>query len=239
VDYHDDVTRLVRHSADVLDLAEAHLGDEFFYQSLSLCALDAVFSIGVRWQSVRNVVARHCAHAGVQAFRPHGSAAPPRTEQESISQFCARLTGWGTPDRIAAVLGSRQRTSTSGASILKAEATLRFAERLRAHGIEYLQDMAELSEAHEARVLEDIRTIPGQGSGISWAAFRLCSGNDDQVKPDRMVRRFIRAALGREVSPEVAVTLVRRAAHVLRERYPDLTPRLLDTQIWKYQSAAK
>ena len=195
-----------------------------------------MFSIGVRWQAVRNVVARYCAHAGIQAFRPHGSAAPPRAEQESISTFCERLASWGSPDEIAARLGSRQRTSTSGASILKAEATLRFALQLRAHGIEHLQDMAELSAEREAVVVEHIRTIPGQGSGISWAAFRLCSGSEDHVKPDRMVRRFILATLGRDVSPERAVELVRGAAELLRGTYPELTPRLLDTQIWRYQS---
>jgi hypothetical protein len=235
----DDAALLARHVADRIDLASAQLGDEFFYQSLSLCALDAVFSIGVRWQAVRNVVARYCAHAGVTEFRPRGSAAPPRTEQESISQFCARLTSWGTPDQIAAMLGSRQRTSTSGASILKAEASLRFAEQLRAHGIEYFQDLADLPAETEDRVVQAIRSIPGQRSGISWAAFRLCAGDDDQVKPDRMVRRFILAALGHEVSPVVAVDLVRGAALLLRPTYPNLTPRLLDTQIWRYQSAVR
>jgi hypothetical protein len=233
----DDAALLARRIADVMDLSQARYGDEFFYQSLSLCALDAVFSIGVRWQAVRNVVARYCGHAGLQIFRPVGSAAPPLAEQESVSQFCARLAGWGSPDQIAAMLGSRQRTSTSGNSILKAEATLRFAEQLRDQGIEYLQDMASLSPVVESLVLSRIRGIPGQGSGISWAAFRMLSGDEDQVKPDRMVSRFIRATLGREVTPESAVELVRGAALVLRGVYPQLTPRLLDAQIWKYQSS--
>jgi hypothetical protein len=231
-----DAALLARRIADVMDLSQARYGDEFFYQSLSLCALDAVFSIGVRWQSVRNVVARYCAHAGRPVFRPLGSDAPPRAEQESISQFCARLASWGAPDQIAAMLGSRQRTSTSGASILKAEAALRFAEQLRAHGIEHLQDMDSLAPEREAQLLTGIRTIPGQGSGISWAAFRMLSGSEDHVKPDRMVSRFILATLGREVTPETAVALVRGAAALLRATYPELTPRLLDTQIWKYQS---
>jgi hypothetical protein len=232
----DDAAVLARRVADVIDLAQARSGDEFFYQSLSLCALDAVFSIGVRWLAVRNVVARYCAHAGLRVLRPAGSAAPPVAEQESISQFCARLSGWGSPEQIAAMLGSRQRTSTGGNSILKAEATLLFAEQLRLHGIEYLQDMAALSSEQEVLVLRGIQAIPGQRSGISWAAFRMLSGDEDQVKPDRMVRRFILAALGREVSPEAAVELVRGAALILRSSYPELTPRLLDAQIWTYQS---
>src|SRR5437899_12596797 len=122
----------------MLDLATARHGEGYFYQSLPLCVLDAVYSIGVRYQAVRNVVANYCAHASIKQFRPYGSPFSQREDQESISSFCARLRGWGTPDQAAARLGSRQRTSTHPtSSILKAEAALRFAEQLRAYRIEY------------------------------------------------------------------------------------------------------
>lgn len=107
-----DIARLAAYADTVLDLARAQHGGGYFYQSLPLCVLDAVFSLGVRYQAVRNVVARHCADANVKQFRPYGSPFPPREDQESIGSSCNRLRGWGTPDLIAARLGSRQRTST-------------------------------------------------------------------------------------------------------------------------------
>src|SRR5262249_54074740 len=149
----------------------------------------------------------------LKQFRLYGSSFPSREEQESISSFCARLRSWGTPDQVAARLGSRQRTSTHPtSSILKAEASLYFGDQLRAHGIECLQDMANLSAARESAVETAIRTIRGQGSGLSWNYFRMLSGNEDMVKADRMVLRFVAAALEGPVASELASELVRGAA---------------------------
>jgi hypothetical protein len=89
-----DIARLVAYAERVLDLAHARHGEGYFYQSLPLCVLDAVFSLGVRYQAVRNVVARYCAEAEVKQFRPYGSPFPSQEEQESISSFCARLRSW-------------------------------------------------------------------------------------------------------------------------------------------------
>jgi hypothetical protein len=134
-------------------------------------------------------------------------------------------------------LGSRQRTSRHPtSSILKADASLRFGDQLRAHGIECLQDMADLSAARESAVETAIRAIRGQGSGLSWNYFRMLSGSEDLVKANRMVLRFVAAALGRPIASELASELVRGAASELHSKYSHLTPRLLDGAIWSYQS---
>lgn len=169
----EDVARVAGYAAAVLDLAGP---DEQFYQSLPLCVLDAVFSINAVYQGVRNVIARYCAEASIRQFRD-GLALLPQPEQESISCFCDRLEGWGTPDDVAARLGNRQRTLTPPPpSILKSEAAQRFADTLRGHGIEFMQDMAELSPQLETAIESTIRTIPGQGSGLTWDYFRMLSG---------------------------------------------------------------
>lgn len=46
----------------VLDLAGARLPCEYYYSSVPLCVIDAVFSIGVRYGRVRAVVKRYCDH---------------------------------------------------------------------------------------------------------------------------------------------------------------------------------
>jgi hypothetical protein len=213
--FQGDVARVANHAEDMLKLADARHGDEYY--SLPLCVLDAVFSIGVRYEAVRNVVARYCADASVRKTRQYGAPFPDRTDQESITRFCARLRSWGTSDQVADRLGSRQRTSTHPtSSILKAEAALRFAEQLRANRIEHLQDMAELSAGGIALAEGAVRTIPGQHSGISWSYFRMLSGTEDQVKPDRMLLGFVAAAVGRQVSTDTATQLVRGAAAALQ-----------------------
>ena len=58
-----------------------------------------------------------------------------------------------------------------------------------------------------------IKTIPGQGSGLSYIYFLIVAGNEDGVKADRMVTRFVAKALDvPNVSPELAEDLVRKAS---------------------------
>jgi hypothetical protein len=64
----------------------------------------------------------------------------------------------------------------------------------------------------------------------------ILAGNQNGVKADRMVIRFVGNALGvRNVAPELAEELVRNASTVLRAEFPTLVPSNLDNKIWNYQ----
>lgn len=132
------------------------------------------------------------------------------------------------------VFQNRQRTSTRG-GILKAEAVRRFAEALRHHGVQHLQDVPAAAE--NAALERSICTIPGQTSGISLQYFWMLAGSDDFIKPDRMVLRFLQAAIGSPVGAEQAQRLLREVATRLQSQYPELNPRVLDHEIWKHQRA--
>ena len=78
--------------------------------------------------------------------------------------------------------------------------------------------------------------VPGQGSGVSWRYLRMLTGLPD-VKPDRMVIRFLAAALAVEegsIAADRAVALVRAAA-----KHFDVDQRALDHEIWEYQSGKR
>ena len=66
-----------------IDLA-ATLPEEFFYNSFDLCVIDAVFSIGVKYTGVKNVVARYKEY--VEKTYPNLSG-KIRTVDESIAIF--------------------------------------------------------------------------------------------------------------------------------------------------------
>jgi hypothetical protein len=227
-----DADLVAEHAARVLPLASASLSDAYFYASLPLCVIDAVYSIGVRYESVQNVVARYCAHFDLRRVRKDRTSLPDPAEQESISAFCAKAKVIG-PDRMAAeVFRNRQRTSTRS-GILKSEAVQCFAQTLRAHGVEYLQDVP--TTFSNPAFKRDIRNIPGQGSGISLHYFWMLTGSDGWIKPDRMVLRFLESVLGRAVSTTEAQDLLGAASDRIRTRHPHLTPRLLDYLVWEYQ----
>lgn len=216
----------------MLNLPHAHLENEHFYASLPVCVTDTVFAPGVLFTAVLNVIARYCSFAHVRRIRPDRTRLPDRSEQESISRFCARLRDLGSPEARAKMFGNRQRTCTKN-GILKAEAVLRFAEALGANGIEYLQEMVDLSPARERTVRARIETIPGQRN--TWDYFRISAGSDDQVIATRMIQRFTSTALGHEIGLEEARDVVYAAAGQLQTTYPHVTGRLLDFTIWNYQ----
>ncbi|MDN2713712.1 hypothetical protein [Janthinobacterium sp. SUN120] len=229
----DEIRQLAEIAAKLLPLDSARLSDEYYYHSLTLCVIDAVFSIGVRYGSVQNVVERYCQNFGLLKYCSVRGAIPQRSEQESISTLCGHFEEVGV-EAMTSIFENRQRTSARN-GILKSEAVLRFAQVLRFYQIEHLQDFqrANISAALE----RDIRLIPGQKSGISFQYISMLAGSDEFVKPDRMILRFLENSLQRKVDVAEAQPLLFGIVKQLKELQPHITPRLLDHEIWKFQRA--
>ena len=103
------------------------------------------------------------------------------------------------------------------------EGLLRAARSLLSIGVGILQDvLCRPSEAVEATL---------RGAGPHAARLLLMhTGDDDFVRGDAHVRRFVASAIGRRSVPAGrAEALVRAAAHELI-----LAPRLLDYLIWQH-----
>ena len=219
-----------------LDLAAADLPREYFYQSLPLCVLDAVFSIGIRYKQVENLVNRYCRHFNLRVYRDHGAPYQSVQEQEPISKFISRVESLGPQAFAQTVLENRTRTSAVN-GILKADAALRFAHVLRRFDVDCFQDVA--SVLRDDSFVGAIKAIPGQGSGLSLSYFRMLCGDEDLAKPDRHVLAFLAGHLGYAATPQDAQRLLEEATAKLRQRYPDLTLRKLDYAIWNYQRARR
>lgn len=227
-----DAGIVAKKAEQLLPLAKAKLADEYYYQSLPLCIIDSVFSINANYQGVKNVIGRYCKWTGVTRYREDRESIPPREKQLSVCEFCRQFEKAGLEVMAVEVFKNRQRTSTRN-GILKAEAVLQFAKVLKQFEVEHFQDYAA---AMTNTALESaIRAIPGQGSGLSLGYFWMLTGSDDFVKPDRMVLRFLQAVLSRDVKQDEARKLLTDVTSLLKVRFPNLTPRLLDHEIWKYQ----
>ncbi|MHC9544957.1 MAG: hypothetical protein AB9903_36035 [Vulcanimicrobiota bacterium] len=206
-----------------IGLAEVKLGEEYGYGSLPLCVIDAVFSIGVRYESVRNVIKKYCMFFNINETA---------MDQQSLQDMIEAYECHGVDYFIKSIYSNRQRTSTKN-GILKAEAVLRFASALNKYGVNLREDVSRVYEdlAFEAT----IRRIPGQSSGLSLRYFFMLSGNDEFVKPDRMIIRFLQYVLKRAVSIEEAQSLLTSVCRYLNQEFPQLSPRLLDHTIWNYE----
>jgi hypothetical protein len=195
------------------------------YRSVGLAVIDAVWSIGVRFQSVELVVARY------RAARIAAGADPEADRPGDVRRF---IEACGGPEAFAELVRNRQRTSTTN-GILKAEAVLHEARVLEDEGIATRRQLTRAGQARLDHLQRRWSSVPGQGSGVSWRAFAMLVGLSE-VKPDRMIRRFAAAALGRPSANAVGVDEARDLVMAAAARLA-VSPRALDYAIWRHQSS--
>jgi hypothetical protein len=228
----EDVTLISTRCRELFDLTALRLPEEYRYASVGHCILDAVFSIGVTYESTRLVVKRYCKARAIERIRATEALSPP-SAQESLSVFVQYIDSMGPGQFADQIVNNHQRTSTRN-GILKADAALRFAKALRSFDVDYLQDLDAL--ATNSALDTQLRAVTGMGSGIAIQYFWMLAGSEDLIKPDRMVLRFIESALARPFdSIAEAVTLLIAATEALRLEAPALNARLLDYVIWEHQ----
>lgn len=231
VDYIENDEKLIADFCEeVLDLQSAKLPDEYYYSSVPLCVIDSVFSIGVRYEGVRNTVTRYCNYFNHSQYR-NGTDLPIFDEQQSVREFIQSFKEHGLQCYVDNVFKNKQRTSSRN-GILKAEAVYKFCDILQKYGVEYLQDVKKLYDNKEFD--EEIKGIQGQKSGISLVYFYMLAGEDNWIKPDRMIIRFLESVLKRKVKIGDAQNLLELSCRLLTDKFPNVTPRLLDYQIWNY-----
>ncbi len=238
-----DADLVYERALQTLPVVKARLPDDYFYAGLPLCAIDAVWSLGVNFKSVLNVAGRYCEKTGVPRFRRPDEIP---VVQETVSGLVALLDALNAeqptnaePGQLAASdrLFDNRKPTSHQSGILKADAVRRFAVVLRDHGLERLEDALEMIATPAANddIEKAIRAIPGQGSGISLDYFWMLAGDDSRIKPDTMVTRFLEETLGRKVKKGEPLCLLTLVSADLEGYNPHMTPRLLDHLIWRWQ----
>jgi hypothetical protein len=85
------------------DKKEYELPSEYSYRHLPLCVIDAVFSIGVRYQGVTNTINKFCSHFKIDKFSSN--------EPLTISGFLTLVEGESIQSITDNIFINRQRTS--------------------------------------------------------------------------------------------------------------------------------
>ncbi|WP_200763015.1 hypothetical protein [Nitrosophilus alvini] len=222
----------VEYCKEKLDLENAVLSHEYYYMSLPLCVIDAVYSIGIRYEVTKKVVDNFCKCLQLKKYREYGSDFASIDKQLSIDELIEIYNQNDISFITSEIYKNRCRTSTRN-GILKSEAVLEFAKVLQKFNVNYFQDLSNVITNKEFST--EIKKIKGQKSGISLTYFFMLAGNDDFIKLDRMVCRFVKEAIGKELSINDIEKLVYEAFDVLKSDFPNLTLRKLDHEIWKFQ----
>lgn len=106
----NDAPLIAEYAERVLKLGQARLPDEYYYTSVPQCVIDAVFSIGVRYEGVRNTVTRFSTYLGLALKRP-GPEYPDIEAQLSVEEFLRSYDELGLEVYVSEVFRNRQRTS--------------------------------------------------------------------------------------------------------------------------------
>jgi hypothetical protein len=230
----DSVAKLTMSIERDLALDTIVLGKEYDYASLAHCFIDAIFSMGVKYPSVTNVVTRWCAKSGWECYRSDPSS------EHTVTEYLAAVHSYSDQELAETVFDNRCRTSIYDGGILKAGATRLFAGVLHRHGIDTIADMRQHME--NPALDEALMMLPGQTSGICLRYFKMLAGGANFIKPDRWICRYVAAQTGEttarkgqrtpEVSPARAEALLLAAIAELQQTHPTITPRLVDYAIW-------
>jgi hypothetical protein len=197
------------------------------WASLSACMLDAVWSVGARYDGVV-----------VPLVRPvldDGAAGPLLTREIGddvypLSRFTERF-----PDEesLLAVARNRQRTTTRN-GITKVRAALSYARVLVNHEVADIAaaNQAPLSPPLLASIDNGLRRVRGEGQyGIRRGYFWMLCGDDSRIKPDRMVLRWL-APLGVRDPHVVQQLLIDVAEFLTMDGTTKVTPWEVDHAIW-------
>jgi hypothetical protein len=213
-------------------------GYRYFYQSLPFCVIDAVFSLGVRYRQVQNVVNNAAQEFGGKIFRELRGAFPPPAEQMSIDELIREISKRRDPE-ITLYKNLGYVNPRAKKRVLKAEVVRQFSQVLHDFSINTFQDLDRVRRqaAHRSStdLDEALRRLPGLSSGVAVSYFYMLAGDEGTIKPDRMIHRFIVRVVGTDVDDYTASNIIKRAALDLKDEFSHLTPRSLDYAIWDYE----
>lgn len=206
---------------------ETHLGDpqlwwtpDGYPESLALCIIDSIYSTGSHYSSVVKVVERYksaCSDSD-------GSRALAQSIQKS----------GGARQWASSIAHNLKPAHTRSGAPLKAEIIEQAADLMIKLKIDTVPDL--VAQVAEKPTENDVRRgwkrLPSQSSGVTYNYLLILAGLPS-VKPDRMIFRFLAAALGEEAELDVerAVALMTRTAQVM-----NVDPRALDHIAWRAAS---
>jgi hypothetical protein len=203
------------------------------WRSVTYCVVDAVWSIGIGYDAHVVPAVRRVATAAGDASPVVATDDVPSADPLTLTAFRATYL---SPESLVALTTSHRTSSRSG--ILKAEAALRYADVLTGFGIDTLGDASNaLTDTNRVDEISTmLHRIPGDG--VRTGYFWMLVGDDDTVKPDRMILRFLDRHGATTDVAGAKDTLRELATHLSTPERP-VTPWMVDHTIWRAERARR
>lgn len=211
--------------------------DMSYCSSLAICALDAVMSIRLKYNSV--VIPRVdslCNMISIHRLAHDRNHKPKDSEETSITAFMSKLESLGlwSEEGLCSIIGTFRTAGYRQYTTTKAKAFIDFINVLRTHRIDTYQDFARYEE--KDKLYEDLRLIKGQKASVDY--FFMLAGDQDRIKVDVHIKRFTERATGiNNLSIEDIRSLFKNAAEYFSKKGLKMTPRHLDHIVWTFQTS--
>lgn len=229
---------VVRFDAEVRALAVAKVAAlepkprERKWSSLTACVIDAVWSINADYDTVVAPGTRALIETlapGVDPLVESGDFSSP--DPAPLTLLLARC-----PDERSLADQMNWQVTSKGTKKRKADAALQYARILVEYGIDtrHHAHAVLLDDERFAQVDSALRRVHGEGaSGVRRNYMWMLVGDDDGVKPDRMLLRWFAKEVGVTGTPEQVRDWVRLiAADITATSGHSVTPWSIDHAIW-------
>lgn len=190
--------------------------------------------MGIKYNIVQNAIIRYKNYIANNGFN---------FNDHKISDFIKIVDSFSCEESDKFLIFSekvltKNRTSPKN-GILKTEACYEIAKILVENHIETKEQFNSMPENIMESVDEEISNVKGQSSGIMLQYLYMLAGNDDICKPDRHLHKFVETATGEQEDDYTIQNLMKNVTDILKKDFPNLTVRLLDYEIWKFQKKSK
>lgn len=207
--------------------------DMKYYSSLPLCALDAIYSIQLKYDvQVVPVVKRMCEALEIEMLAKDPTEIPPVNEQTTVSSFIQKLKDKDLWDAEKLTSITRTYKTAGSRKILKSDAFIQFLDVLVRNGIDSFQDLNSVENQYSLGM--ELRTIKGQKESVNY--FFMLAGDKYDVKVDTHLTRFAQRATGENhLTYQQIKDLYKNAAIFFSTAEEEMTPRHFDHIVWNWQ----
>lgn len=194
-----------------------------YYQSLSVCILDCVYSLRAKYFKVTVPVVERYAAKFMNGDR--------FSQGDTLEKFIKNIDSYGDSQNVVnQLLLNRQIISNR----LKIDVCYELAEKLLEKGIHNIDDFRKFESVND--IEEVIRSVKGIGDAALNYLFML-AGDPDRCKPDVHIKKCIKDALNVDLSNDECQILFSETVKILKFQYSNISVSLLDGIIWnKYQA---
>lgn len=192
---------------------------EYFYDNLTNCIIDAVYSIGINYTSVKNVIERYNKYLIEKKLA------------NTIKNYCDLYEKYDAEKISKDIFNDMHRTSSKN-GILKSKAVYEICKILSDEEIETKEDFCKkMNSSIDNKIL----SVKGQGSGIMLEYLYMLAGDDDLCKKDRHLIRYLNNITQKDLSNEEIQDLLEEVSINLKANFPNISVRLIDYSIWTWQ----